>query len=122
MMLRLVLSFLFLFFFFQAEDGIRDKLVTGVQTCALPISDHTLCGQSALLLRRLGVESRRPISWTERRELHARRPSLFPFCLPPIPEALSSLDGRTPQASHAGPQRLPCPARMPSPFQQVQSC
>src|SRR5205823_6763886 len=29
-----------LFFFFQAEDGIRDKLVTGVQTCALPISDQ----------------------------------------------------------------------------------
>src|SRR5256714_8120894 len=27
-----------LLFFFQAEDGIRDKLVTGVQTCALPIS------------------------------------------------------------------------------------
>src|SRR6266545_6981201 len=26
-------------FFFQAEDGIRDKLVTGVQTCALPISE-----------------------------------------------------------------------------------
>src|SRR3989441_7798470 len=26
-----------MFFFFQAEDGIRDKLVTGVQTCALPI-------------------------------------------------------------------------------------
>src|SRR2546425_13168822 len=25
------------YFFFQAEDGIRDKLVTGVQTCALPI-------------------------------------------------------------------------------------
>src|SRR2546422_7964018 len=28
-----------LFFFFQAEDGIRDVAVTGVQTCALPISD-----------------------------------------------------------------------------------
>src|SRR5947208_9376229 len=27
----------FFFFFFQAEDGIRDDLVTGVQTCALPI-------------------------------------------------------------------------------------
>src|SRR5206468_8720432 len=27
-----------LFFFFQAEDGIRDLIVTGVQTCALPIS------------------------------------------------------------------------------------
>src|SRR5207247_9677055 len=32
------LVFLFFFFFFQAEDGIRDPLVTGVQTCALPIS------------------------------------------------------------------------------------
>src|SRR5947209_13789603 len=28
----------FFFFFFQAEDGIRDIGVTGVQTCALPIS------------------------------------------------------------------------------------
>src|SRR3989440_12598132 len=28
---------LFFFFFFQAEDGIRDLIVTGVQTCALPI-------------------------------------------------------------------------------------
>src|SRR5256886_4526764 len=30
----------FFFFFFQAEDGIRDLTVTGVQTCALPISDR----------------------------------------------------------------------------------
>src|SRR2546427_1540952 len=29
---------IFFFFFFQAEDGIRDLTVTGVQTCALPIS------------------------------------------------------------------------------------
>src|SRR5215204_5918838 len=29
---------MFFFFFFQAEDGIRDHCVTGVQTCALPIS------------------------------------------------------------------------------------
>src|SRR5690349_23625888 len=29
------------FFFFQAEDGIRDLYVTGVQTCALPISART---------------------------------------------------------------------------------
>src|SRR5438046_8835625 len=32
------LYFFFCFFFFQAEDGIRDWSVTGVQTCALPIS------------------------------------------------------------------------------------
>src|SRR5687767_15499003 len=31
-----------LLFFFQAEDGIRDKLVTGVQTCALPIYEALL--------------------------------------------------------------------------------
>src|SRR2546425_13195192 len=31
-------------FFFQAEDGIRDKLVTGVQTCALPISGGAAAG------------------------------------------------------------------------------
>src|SRR5215470_18180957 len=29
------------FFFFQAEDGIREATVTGVQTCALPIYDHS---------------------------------------------------------------------------------
>src|SRR5256885_746580 len=32
-----VLRLLIIFFFFQAEDGIRDYKVTGVQTCALPI-------------------------------------------------------------------------------------
>src|SRR5687768_18019934 len=33
-----------LFFFFQAEDGIRDVAVTGVQTCALPISGAASAG------------------------------------------------------------------------------
>src|SRR5258708_23700100 len=33
----LLLLISIIFFFFQAEDGIRDDLVTGVQTCALPI-------------------------------------------------------------------------------------
>src|SRR5256886_14878418 len=32
-----------IFFFFQAEDGIRDLTVTGVQTCALPISSPPTC-------------------------------------------------------------------------------
>src|SRR2546422_4193973 len=32
------------FFFFQAEDGIRDVAVTGVQTCALPISTYGTTG------------------------------------------------------------------------------
>src|SRR6266536_75404 len=38
-------SFSTRFFFFQAEDGIRDPLVTGVQTCALPIS---ICSTNCL--------------------------------------------------------------------------
>src|SRR5258708_23039438 len=38
-----------LFFFFQAEDGIRDDLVTGVQTCALPIYPSSMMGSVALL-------------------------------------------------------------------------
>src|SRR5699024_11740471 len=37
------------FFFFQAEDGIRDRNVTGVQTCALPILKSS---RSAAALRR----------------------------------------------------------------------
>src|SRR5256885_6959403 len=35
----------YIFFFFQAEDGIRDYKVTGVQTCALPISAEWLGGR-----------------------------------------------------------------------------
>src|SRR5256885_7207763 len=37
-----------IFFFFQAEDGIRDYKVTGVQTCALPIS-------AVAIIREVGV-------------------------------------------------------------------
>ena len=37
---------LWLFFFFQAEDGIRDHCVTGVQTCALPICRNEKKGQN----------------------------------------------------------------------------
>src|SRR2546430_3372111 len=38
MLSRLRARYVWCFFFFQAEDGIRDLTVTGVQTCALPIS------------------------------------------------------------------------------------
>src|SRR5256886_7454620 len=48
------------FFFFQAEDGIRDLTVTGVQTCALPISDVTgfgLLGHLRTLLEASGASA-----------------------------------------------------------------
>src|SRR5438046_10450318 len=59
-----------MFFFFQAEDGIRDWSVTGVQTCALPIS--SLIGL-AVALTRMSATARpirdarikeRAISWS----------------------------------------------------------
>src|SRR2546430_3515732 len=42
MTVRHVVYVALFFFFFQAEDGIRDLTVTGVQTCALPISSVTV--------------------------------------------------------------------------------
>src|SRR5688500_9377956 len=43
-----VILLLFAVFFFQAEDGIRDYKVTGVQTCALPISGRGLTDREKL--------------------------------------------------------------------------
>src|SRR5258708_26764075 len=48
----------FIFFFFQAEDGIRDDLVTGVQTCALPISKPCrLLEAAAIVFSRQGFDA-----------------------------------------------------------------
>src|SRR5699024_11474022 len=49
----------FLCFFFQAEDGIRDRNVTGVQTCALPI-----CSRGQRRRRRSGSLRIRSMSMT----------------------------------------------------------
>src|SRR2546427_12939250 len=53
-MLGVLLTIVLFFFFFQAEDGIRDLTVTGVQTCALPI----YCRRAAA--RRRGAAVRLP--------------------------------------------------------------
>src|SRR5437763_9336064 len=45
------------FFFFQAEDGIRDTSVIGVQTCALPIFVFVVAPAAAVVLHR--IESQR---------------------------------------------------------------
>src|SRR5215213_11128896 len=54
------------FFFFQAEDGIRDWSVTGVQTCALPISHLQRQGTGPLVAVALEREQEGP---SERREI-----------------------------------------------------
>src|SRR2546430_12410431 len=71
------------FFFFQAEDGIRDLTVTGVQTCALPISrrltdtfKYLLAGIAAvsLLVGGIGIMNIMLVSVTERtREIGVRK-------------------------------------------------
>src|SRR5438552_10144908 len=53
--------YIYVFFFFQAEDGIRDDLVTGVQTCALPI-----CSSQ--------IEPKWQAIWDERQLFHGPNP------------------------------------------------
>src|SRR5207253_7097540 len=62
-------------FFFQAEDGIRDGHVTGVQTCALPI--WLICVLLSMRQRsgRAGASSSSARPGSERRVSHARRRS-----------------------------------------------
>src|SRR3989441_7863339 len=64
------LSILFVFFFFQAEDGIRDKLVTGVQTCALPISCKSPArlawGDWQTRYKSSVTEKKQFLTWTEK--------------------------------------------------------
>src|SRR5689334_23537881 len=47
--------FCLFFFFFQAEDGIRDGTVTGVQTCALPILGKGALPRWSLVCLRFGI-------------------------------------------------------------------
>src|SRR5260221_1458401 len=71
-----------MFFFFQAEDGIRDHCVTGVQTCALPISSrrrHTrslcdwssdVCSSDLELQSHSDLVCRLLLDWSSRSEEH----------------------------------------------------
>src|SRR2546421_2064612 len=56
------------FFFFQAEDGIRDLIVTGVQTCALPISGLIAAGLSLINFVSASVILRESLAAEHRRE------------------------------------------------------
>src|SRR3989440_8123896 len=75
-------------FFFQAEDGIRDLIVTGVQTCALPIYCHgtfppPVCNRASSLPAAENLLPRRPLESTpagdrvagDRRQSNLRKPA-----------------------------------------------
>src|SRR2546427_8512825 len=54
MLFLTLIDFFSFFFFFQAEDGIRDLTVTGVQTCALPISGEEISNSGSGPARQAG--------------------------------------------------------------------
>src|SRR5258706_14406223 len=65
-----------MFFFFQAEDGIRDWSVTGVQTCALPISRRRRSsGSTSSGARWSRAKQRRPATWGRQPPTANRQPS-----------------------------------------------
>src|SRR5690349_19058937 len=101
--------FSFLFFFFQAEDGIRDLYVTGVQTCALPIlRPSPLAAAVATALATVAV-ARRVLAGRRRRRCGNR--------LQPGRPALRSPHGRggsAPILRWTGTRRRETPASSPS--------
>src|SRR6266404_8562072 len=80
---------MWVFFFFQAEDGIRDKLVTGVQTCALPILHRRMGASTERSTSAAATRDRGPARSNRRepRDLLARRPSACPRRFAPRGEA-----------------------------------
>src|SRR5256885_3886426 len=65
-----------IFFFFQAEDGIRDYKVTGVQTCALPICMGFFTAgdpRRQSLSRQHGATDERGLPWPDTRNPRRRR-------------------------------------------------
>src|SRR2546427_3692905 len=69
MCVSFVLNLLLCFFFFQAEDGIRDLTVTGVQTCALPILAAAAEKYSRIV--QVGSQRRSGIVFAKAREIYA---------------------------------------------------
>src|SRR2546429_432613 len=100
------------FFFFQAEDGIRDVAVTGVQTCALPISSRETGGASTLS----GCASNSAAGKTLRKAPKPRcvpsQPNTFPRPRAPAPRGVLRRGVRT---------RQPTRAAIPASFPRVDS-
>src|SRR6266853_4338576 len=95
---------MFFFFFFQAEDGIRDLTVTGVQTCALPISwgkiHHSRWGRSPLW--RSVPSCPHDIKCTEA----TRYPASHSPLVMPVVSFVSLFHSSSPECGRSGPNFL----------------
>src|SRR5690606_40680676 len=98
----------FAIFFFQAEDGIRDFHVTGVQTCALPISQRLLDAGSGNGLDVARARSALESSRASLPPLRARRDgALF---------RLATLTGRTPAEASVAARACERPPQLSQPI------
>src|SRR3712207_8487072 len=81
-------------FFFQAEDGIRDIGVTGVQTCALPISDILSYGMGEMSMLALARALQNGENWKDIRGLSyiSKEPREDYLNLPSHAECLENKD------------------------------
>src|SRR5438552_18830645 len=101
----LVTIYLYGFFFFQAEDGIRDDLVTGVQTCALPIYalEGSCCGANPECAQSRAWKARRAAARDIRERTGREACARFPLRYRTIgnrlrgPESASRVRGRRPR-------------------------
>src|SRR5258708_18324996 len=84
------------FFFFQAEDGIRDDLVTGVQTCALPIFGQV--ASQMLLARQVDVSMIDTSTW--------RASSIWLATWPKRPKPMTSAVPVSPSGTRSEERRV----------------
>src|SRR5215204_3978455 len=96
--------YIFFVFFFQAEDGIRDHCVTGVQTCALPILITMACASGGSSVRLTSMLARVPGG-----VIAARRAAA-----PPVSSMVGLPPGRliTPMSRQYTPLRKPVPSAL----------
>src|SRR5256885_11659569 len=110
-------------FFFQAEDGIRDYKVTGVQTCALPISRAWRTATTQRFL--ITSQSRKPKVRPSQVRQQAR-PWNWILCLPkpmsPWPRSSKSLIGILPAPNVSFAGRWPSTRDTPSDCSGMRNC
>src|SRR3989440_1690931 len=104
----------YVFFFFQAEDGIRDLIVTGVQTCALPISRDRNRWHAAAGYGSVAPPARGRVPWRPDRAAPGPRPSIGSGWTAPRGSGRRSRSSGLQGSPTASPVVGPSPAAQPA--------